>query len=236
MTLGSDRFEESERYVPGDSATATEQIREIRQPYATPRLALFNFPDSDACIASGTSPNDIASDLCEGDKLNLRPRVLRRLHEHCYLFDPERVWLRAISRCVYHGIARGVKNPKGDWLEHMIERTVQDLIEDDREDEWECKPLDEHHMYDYAIFIEKLSIPADRCRIASVRFNSMRLERRRILFRTVVDGWSLEHCEAVGFGPIRRIREDLRRSLTYISHASDHLGPRPEDADPYPDL
>jgi len=233
VTRGPERFDHDERFVPGDAATAAEQVRELRQPYVTPRRARFSFPPASACFKKKITPEQIAHDLCDGDKLNLRPRVLRHMHEHCYIFDPERVWLRAISRAVYHGVTDGVRNPSGAWLDDHVEQTIHDLVMDDRDDEWEKLPLDDHHEFDYAIFLEKLAIPPARCRLASVRFNTMPFERRRAIFRTVIDGWSLERCEAIGLGPIEVVRDELRKGLAYVTHASDDLEPpQPGPASP----
>ena len=50
-------------------------------------------------------------------------------------------------------------------------------------------------------------------------------ERRRAVFRTVIDGWSLERCEAVGLGAIDELRDELRKGLAYVSHSSSELDP-----------
>lgn len=235
MNRGSERSDHDDRYVPGDSATAAEQVRELRQPYVTPRPARFSFPDIDTCFAQGIDTQGIAHLLCEGDRLNLRPRVLRHMHEKCYIFDPERVWLRAISRAAYYGVMEAAKNPSGKWLDYHVERTITDLIADDRDDEWTKRPLDEHHEFDYAILLEKLLIPPFRCRLASVRFNTMRFERRRVIFRTVVDGWSLERCAATGLGLVRDLREELSKGLAHVSNVSDEIDP-PEPPAPAPSM
>lgn len=224
MTPGSD---DPETKPTDDESPGVAQIRELLAPTPPPKAVNYRFPSVEHCLKHGITPQHLTEDLAEYDVLALRPRVVRRMRERYMIFDPERAWLRAIARAALYGVSEGRKTIDAAWLEKVVERSLQDLIEDDRDDEFNKLPLDRYVEHDFGILIEALGVPVQRSRLATVRFNDLPDERRRLAFRTIIEGWSLERCAKAGMGAREELEGELHFILSYVSNRDDtpHPGP-----------
>jgi hypothetical protein len=157
-----------------------------------------------------------------GTLLNEKPVTRRVLREKCHLFAPERLWMRTVARAAYRGTVAGVKRPDAAWLELMVADSVRDLLGEDRQEEQQLVPLDEHTQHDYAMLTELLGIPQNRARLAAVRFNDLEFARRRIVFRAVVEGWSIDRCVEDGLGTREHVESELRAALAEIARTREH--------------
>jgi hypothetical protein len=202
-------------------------VRELLGASVSEAVGGYRFRSVEECLKKGVTAEDVVYELAETDVLGLRARVRRVLRERCHVVAPERLWMRTVARAAYRGTAGGVKRPDAAWLELMVADSLRDLLGEDRREEQQLVPLDETTEHDYAMLTELLGIPQNRARLAAVRFNDLPFERRRIVFRTVVEGWSLERCVEAGLGTKEQIASELRVALADIARTPDQpLEPR----------
>lgn len=91
-----------------------------------------NTLDWRAWLAGGT-PREVLARIVQGDPLELRKRVARKLRSEALLYDADRVQLRVLARC-----ARGAPAYRGrpdleTWLERQVDDALRDLLREDDE-------------------------------------------------------------------------------------------------------
>ena len=196
-------------------------LRELLEAPRPPVVGSYRFKSVEECMRTGVTVEDVVNELAETDVLGLRPRVRRVLRERCHLFMPERLWMRTVARAAYRGTAGAIKRPDAAWLELMVSDSLRDILGEDRREEQQLVPLDEYNQHDYAMLTELLGIPQNRARLAAVRFNDLEFKRRRIAFRAVAEGWSLDRCVQEGLGTRDHVESELRAALADISRTNE---------------
>ena len=111
------------------------------------------------------------------------------------------------------------------WLERNVERTLFQLVDEQREEERSATPLSSS--VDGAFFARvalRIGVASNQARLACVAINKLPLEVRRPFVSIKVDGNSLHHVVAAGHGPPREVRKQLRaarRALFDALRAAD---------------
>lgn len=218
----TDRREPSTPAAADADNHGAAQLRELLEAPRAPTVGAYRFRSVEECLRTGFTTEDVVNELAETDVLGLRVRTRRVLREKCHLFAPERLWMRTVARAAYRGTVAGVKRPDAAWLELMVADSVRDLLGEDRQEEQQLVPLDEHTQHDYAMLTELLGIPQNRARLAAVRFNDLEFARRRIVFRAVVEGWSIDRCVKEGLGTREHVESELRAALADIARTHEH--------------
>jgi len=196
-------------------------LRDLLSPVPSLTADGYRFRSVDECVQRGVGPTDVVHELAETDALGLKPRVRRALREQCLLIDPTRLWLRALARAAYRGTAEALQRPDAAWLEVVVHDSIRDLLGEDQQEESQLVPPDPQTQHDHAMLTELLGIPQNRARLAAVRFNGLPFARRRIAFRTVVEGWSLDRCVAEGFGAREHVEAELREALGHVARTRE---------------
>src|SRR5436853_180438 len=84
-------------------------------------------------LFAGSSPRELLARLWDGDRLELWPRCEERVHELAYLLPISRVFRRSIARVAYAGVTYRGSPPFDAFLRRRIELSVQELLNEDRE-------------------------------------------------------------------------------------------------------
>lgn len=184
-------------------------------------------------LLSGSSPREVLARLVNGDPLGVRARVARRLADHCYLMDADRVFLRAIARCArFSGRYRG-QPALEEWLTERVDEALGDLLRDDLEAlrtqragtrasgpataSTEARELGGAH----EDFARPLGLDPDRMREACVAFNHTDLPARRAFFDLVIDGHSLDALARSSGASATAIARRARRALDVCLNAGE---------------
>lgn len=175
------------------------------------------YPGKD--LLSGGSPREILEHLVDGDPLELGARCRERIEESAYLLDPDRLHLRAVAR-VAHAAARWRGEPALDqWLGERIERSMDELMDEDREDERSGIPPGEPWGARDSFLSETLGLEPTLARRACVAFNRLPFEVRSAYFAVAVQGKTVSQQATEGNGPPAAVRANVVRAVRAISEA-----------------
>ncbi|HUR26776.1 MAG TPA: hypothetical protein VM509_01205, partial [Planctomycetota bacterium] len=97
-------------------------------------------------VLGGLSPREILARLLQGDPLGLRQVVAARLASRAYLFDADRVHLRALAHCARYGVRYRGTPPLETWLEEIVDQALLDLLREDAEAERRGLSADEEEL------------------------------------------------------------------------------------------
>ena len=173
------------------------------------------FPGAEL-LASGTA-EEVLSRILVGDPLGVVDRSRAWLDTHAYLIDSNRLGLRAMAHAA-HSARRYLGKPDlHTWLELLMERSVRELIDEDREDERNGVAVVVDEIAPYAFIGEALGIESALARRACVIFNGMVDYDRQVFYATSVLGKSIHRHVSEGFGPPARADAALQRVLRRLN-------------------
>ncbi len=147
----------------------------------------------------GGSAEEIAARLSQGDPLELGPRSARRLREHWFLLDPDRLQHRALAVCAHAAAKEPPPSELGDWALAKIDLAIEQLVRADLEAERAHPELVSDEEKEFLLLTECLAIEPELVRAASVAFNALDELPRRAFFELMIEG--REVPEVIEAGP-----------------------------------
>jgi hypothetical protein len=176
---------------------------------------------------NGASSREVLHQLTHGDPLGIEARAALRLRDRALLIARERIVMRALAQVAFHSKAYRDWQPMDIWLRVHIDRSIDALLERDREEERAGVPALGNDAW--AFLTNALGIPPQRARRAAVAFNDLPAVVRRVFWRTIVEGVSEARCVADGMGTLAQIKSRVERGLRTLSFGRDPGGPDPHE-------
>lgn len=217
---------EEQRIQPVDRS-ATERNREARPDAgSSPSDAAAKggeasvasasaFPGAEL-LASGTA-KEVLERILVGDPLGVVDRARAWLDTHAFLIDSNRLGLRAMAHAAHSARRYRGKPDLHTWLELLMERSVKELVDEDREDERNGVRVVVDEVAPYAFIADALGIESALARRACVIFNGMVEYDRQVFYATSVLGKSMHRHVSEGFGPPARAEAALQRVLRRLN-------------------
>ena len=186
---------------------------------------------SGSSLLRGGNAREILERILDGDPLELEARCRERIERRAYLLDLGRLHLRVVAR-----VARAAPSWNGtpslaDFIMERIEYSMQELIQEDREEELSGSPAADPHDPRFRLLVETLGIPIALARRASLAFNYLPERVRCAYFAVLVQGRTVNRYVAEGHGPPGKVKADIELALKTIS---DAIG-RPQGGEEGPD-
>jgi DNA-directed RNA polymerase specialized sigma24 family protein len=129
--------------------------------------------------------------------------------------------LRALARAA-HGAPRYRGSPPlAVWLRTCIDRSIDDLLDEDRDEERSFSLTDGELEHPYAFIADLLQCEPELARSACVAFNALPREDRRTFFAIVIERTPLVRFVAQGNGPPMKVKESLRRAFRALGLADE---------------
>jgi hypothetical protein len=176
------------------------------------------FPGSE--LLRGKSSREILGRIVEGDPFGMEERCVNRIRHHAMLLPVRRLALRSLARTATRaGRYQGVPC-LADWLNESIDRSIQDLLQEEREEERNAMPVDAQDPR-FTFLEDTLGLPVAQARKACIVFNDLPLEVRRSFQACIVDGKTINRYTAEGNGPPDKVESELRRALTALAILED---------------
>jgi DNA-directed RNA polymerase specialized sigma24 family protein len=149
-------------------------------------------------VLGGMSPREILARLLQGDPLGLRNVVAARLASRAYLFDADRVHLRALAHCARYGVRYRGTPPLETWLEEIVDQALLDLLREDADAERRGVAADAEELAAFVDLARPLGLEPATMRRVCLAHNLLREPERRAFHGLVI---------------ARRTLEDVARSL-----------------------
>ena len=140
-------------------------------------------------VLAGKTPEALLSVLTAGggDPLETFARCTRRARERALLIDPHRLHERALARIALAAASYAGDPPLDEWISASIDRTLEALVNEDREEEQQGARLEEWDArYEFLVYM--LGIPPEETRRAAIAFNALREDIRQVWYELCVDG------------------------------------------------
>lgn len=170
-------------------------------------------------LLRGESAREILKRLLDGDPLELGARCRDRIETRAYLLDVARLHLRAVARVARAAQGRDGRMSLGEFIMERIEYSMQELIQEDREEELSGIPCADPEDGRFAFLAETLGIPTALARRACVAFNYLPERVRCAYFAVLVQGKTVNRYVAEGHGPPEKVRADIEMAVQTISDA-----------------
>jgi hypothetical protein len=156
--------------------------------------------------------------LC-GDPLGLAARVEERLRARAYLFDADRVYLRAAARCARLALRYRGDPPLQRWLAERVDEALLDLLRADAESELRGEPAGPERLAVFEALARPLGLDPARMQRACLAHNQLP-QAQRIAFREMVlEGRSLDSLAAPGDRSATDIARAARTALLSVLRA-----------------
>jgi hypothetical protein len=193
---------------PPDPASARHSP--VGDPGSDPAAAGFFASD----LLSGQSPREILARLIEGDPFHVAERCTARLRDRALLIDTERLTLRSMARIAYAGFLHRADLPLHTLLTSCIDRAIEDLMREDREEERaQLLPVDHR----YGFVSQALGIEPGLARRACIVFNSLPTPQREVAWAVMVERRSIELYAAEEHRPPDLVRTLLKDAILALS-------------------
>ena len=181
-----------------------------------------SYPGSE--LLSGASPQEVLDRILEGDPLGVQERCGQRVQERALLIDLNRLFLRSLAR-IAHAAPDYAGNPSlAAWLSGRIDRSIEELVAEDYEEERRGIAPQEPWDPRYALVSEALGIDMVQARRVCIAFNDLPDEVRLACFAVLIEGKTINRYVAEGHGPPERVKELLQRGAQALSQARDDDG------------
>jgi DNA-directed RNA polymerase specialized sigma24 family protein len=169
-------------------------------------------------LLAGGTPREILCRIVQGDPLELRAHVARRLRADAYVFDADRVHLRALARCARFANRYPGRPDLDEWLDQIVREAIEDLLREDLE---LARSLDRDGAEPSAAFTalaRPLGLDPAAMRRACAAFNRLGAADREAFFELLIEGRSLDElARARGEGATELARR-ARRALEVLLH------------------
>jgi hypothetical protein len=180
-------------------------------------------------LLSGTSASEILEKIAPSDPLGITARCGARLHWRAQLIAHERAVARSLAQTAYAALRYRGQPELGAWLDAQIDRALDMLLNDDREDEAAGRPTDEPWDPRFAFVSEVWGVSPALARRACVVFNALPIVVRRAWWALTVQGKSINRYVAEGSGPPPIVEERVKRAILAMSKLEDPGGDDPLD-------
>lgn len=175
-------------------------------------------------LLQGASPRAILAKLCDGDPLELGPRVFEHLQASAVLVDPNRACSRAAARVAYAAMRYRGAPELGVFLRRCIEQSVAELVEEEAEDEV-ASLLNDDAPGAHLLFLWKLlGIEPGLARRASIVFNQQPIEVRRAFLAVAGGRMAIREYSRQDGRPEEGVRELLSQALRAMEAAIGKRG------------
>ncbi len=202
---------------PGDSTGEAIEPPRCAQDVLRTRPEL---PDARNLLSdAGETPEEVHARIASGDPLDLYPLCGVRIRERSLLLDADRVFGRALAVVAVSTVVEREDRGSGPWLLDKVDRAIRLLLQEDQEQERSATPADDDSAY--LFLVDAFAIERALARTAAVRFNNLDERARRVFFRLLVDGASVETCLTEGLGDRKSMREDALRTLCALGYIND---------------
>lgn len=174
-------------------------------------------------LLAGMSPREALARLLQGDPLELRRIVAQRLAERAFLFDADRVHLRALAHCARYAMRYRGSPPIDVWLTQIVDQATLDLLREDVEAERRGAPTD---LEEHAAFVDlarPLGLEPQAMRRACLAHNLLREPERQAFHALVVCGRGLDDVAREQNQSAVEVARRARRGLEAVLIAADKL-------------
>jgi hypothetical protein len=148
----------------------------------------------------------------DGDPAEIAPRCRDMLRERALLLDPTRLHIRSLARIAHAARRLGNDASLDDWLRECIAKSIDDLVDEDRESERSGIPPSEPWDPRYAFMTEVLGLEPTIARRACAEFNLLPHRVRCAFFAVAIEGKTIRRFVAEGNGPPAVVRADIARA------------------------
>jgi DNA-directed RNA polymerase specialized sigma24 family protein len=181
-------------------------------------------------LLGGMGPREVLARLLQGDPLELRRVVAARLAAGAYLFDADRVHLRALAHCARRAVRYRGNPPLAPWLVLQVDQALADLLREDLQAERRGAVLEEPESAVLSDLARPLGLDPATMRRVCLTHNLLPDAERQAFHALVIAGKSLEQVAleqgASGVEIARRARRGLEAVLIA---AGAHGRTRPEE-------
>lgn len=137
-------------------------------------------------LAGGT-PTEIMQRLSNGDPVEIRKRIRRRLTHQAVLLDPTRLRWRALAYCAMAASERDPCEPLGTFLDRALDEAMASLIGEDWLADREGDPATSTSS-PFRQVAAGVGLRPERARRIALEFNLLDRKERRPLYRILVEG------------------------------------------------
>jgi hypothetical protein len=220
------RVEPTDRTAPSrDPPARTEDVLSPSVARESAAHAAASYPGAE--LLCNGSPQEILARILIGDPLGLSSRARVWLDQNGYLVDSNRLALRTLAHVAHSARRYRGKPDLHSWIELLLERSVRDLINEDREAERQGRAVEVDEIAPFAFVSDALGIDPKLARRACVIFNGMVEYDRKVFYATSVMGKSMHRHVSEGFGPPARAQAALQRVLLRLSSIDGMPGSAP---------
>jgi hypothetical protein len=167
------------------------------------------------------SPREVLARLLCGDPLGLAARVEERLRSRAYLFDADRVYLRAAARCARLALRYRGDPPLQRWLAERVDEALLDLLRADSESELRGEPAGPERLAVFEALARPLGLDPARMHSACLAHNQLPQAQRQAFREVVLEGRSLDGLAAHGDRTATDIARAARAALVCVLRAVD---------------
>ncbi|MCK6446103.1 MAG: hypothetical protein L6Q99_06890 [Planctomycetes bacterium] len=166
----------------------------------------------------GNSPRAILTRLLSAHELEFDSRVAARLETRAIVLDPQRTMLRSMALTARRAISYRGEPPLDVFLADCIDRSIDDLIEEDIEAERSGVPLELHDRR-YVELAQSLGVEPIHARRIAIVLNTRADAERRAAFAVLIQRKSLDEHTRTSGQPREAVRTMVRDSLRRLSRA-----------------
>ncbi|HTF91147.1 MAG TPA: hypothetical protein VK843_22215 [Planctomycetota bacterium] len=176
-------------------------------------------------VLGGMSPREVLARLLQGDPLELRQVVAARLAQRAYLFDADRVHLRALAHCARYAVRYRGTPAIEIWLAEIVDQALIELLREDVEAEKRGAPVDSEELAALVDLARPLGLEPAAMRRVCLAHNLLREPERQAFHGLVIAGRGLEEVAralgASGVEVARLARRGLEAVLIASGQASE---------------
>lgn len=216
------RERETGREDPRDAARSTPPPEHGGEPIAKPC-----YPGHE--LLHGSSASQILAKIAPGDPLGVAARCKARLDVRAQLIAHERAVARSLAQVAFAAVRYRGEPDLASWLDRQIDRAIDALLNDDREDEIARRPTDEPWDPRFAFVSEAWGVSPALARRACIVFNDLPSIVRQAWWALTVHGKSINRYVAEGFGPPQLVEARVKRAIVAMSKFADPGGDDPLD-------
>ncbi len=177
-------------------------------------------------VLAGASPREVLGRVMNGDPLGLAARIEERLRARAYLFDADRVFLRAAARCArLAGRYRG-DPPLEHWLAERIDESLLDLLRTDAEADVHGHPPGPEQLAAFEVLARPLGLDPACMHHACLVHNQLPEAQRKAFRELVIEGRTLDELAASGHSSATEIARAARAALLAVLAAVEAGGAR----------
>jgi DNA-directed RNA polymerase specialized sigma24 family protein len=194
-----------------------------------PALRARDERDADArrrTLLMGGTPREILCRIVQGDPLELRTRVARRLRAENYLFDADRVHLRTLARCARFANRYQGRPDLDEWLDQIVGEAIDDLLREDLELARRTDRGADEPSAAFTTLAKPLGLDPVAMRRACAAFNRLGAADRKAFFELVIEGGSLDELARASGDGATEIARRARRALDVLLHERTPADPQ----------